>query len=1226
MTGGVLVFFESGVQVTRNSIGNILRSDGTTGLSGTAFGIALGVVPSNSVTAFTGSDVTGAVVTGNKIDGVVQLDSTGYSAFGIVVNSVTSGTTFVANNMVSGVRSAATASDFTGGVVLGGGTGSTTQFYANSVSMTGSRNAATYPSYALAVNSGDPSVDVKDNILYNTQTSSSSGKSYAIATGGATFANLASDFNDLFASGAAGVVGQTGGLGTAGTDRAALSNWRTATGKDAASISADPVFVSTSDLHISLCATSPVSNAGAFIGTVTTDYDGDARSVTTPDIGADEFAPAIPCNDSNACTTDTCNPLTGCIYTPVSDGTFCGDAETECTNQDTCVSGACQDNGFKAPGTTCGSGSDTDCDNPDTCNGSGACQSNNETNGTSCGDAGTECTNQDTCMSGACQDNGFKAPGTTCGSGSDTECDNPDTCNGSGSCQINNEANGHFCGDPGTECTNQDTCQGGACQDNGYQPSGHACGSSADTECDNPDTCNGSGSCQLNNESDGHLCGDAGTECTNQDTCQSGACQDNGYQAPGTACGSSADTECDNPDMCDGGGACQSNHEADGHVCGDAGTECTNQDTCQGGACQDNGYQPAGHACGSSTDTECDNPDTCNGSGSCALNNESDGHLCGDAGTECTNQDTCVSGACQDNGYQAPGTACGSGADTECDNPDMCDGGGTCQLNNEADGHVCGDAGTECTNQDTCQSGACQDNGYQPSGHACGSSTDTDCDNPDTCNGSGSCQVNNEANGHVCGDAGTECTNQDTCQSGACQDNGYQPSGHACGSATDTECDNPDTCSGSGSCQANYEASGHACSDGLGCTTGDNCNSTGSCVSTGTVNCDDGSVCTTHVCVEPGGTCSGSTTGSCDINGTVRYYRNNVGPAEPSTKGIPDETVSRTSSTEGPASASTDATGHFSFTSEGGNITLTPAAARLMTDDAECHGAITASDATAVARGVVLIDVLTPSQQIAADVSNNGVVSSFDAALIAQKSVSFPCLAYSFPVRTATGSDWAFRPVSRSYTPLTGVGEDYSFLGVLYGDVTGNWTAPALFSQGGGAPAAPSPETSMAEASPRIPVSVFQSGSVAVVTPGAVDAVDAAAKGALLYLAGAPTQNPDGTWTLVLGLQRADGILGLDMALRYDAEAIHVRNIAATGLGAAWTAAGNSGAGEYRVALFGVQPLAGSGSFLTVTYEMAVHVDGLPFAVDAQANEGRIPISWAGAPRGSNDPQIRVDE
>ena len=288
-TGGILVNFENAVQITQNNIDNVIKHDGTNGTTTTAFGIALGVVPNNTVTTFTGSDVTNATVTGNKIGVVLQLNSTGYSAFGIVVNSVTSGTTRVANNMISGIRAASTASDFSAGIVAGGGTGSTTQVYFNSVSMTGSRNAATYPSYGLAINSGDPIVDVRNNIFFNTQSSTSSGKMYAIATGGTTFVNLTSNNNDLFVSGTSTFVGQTGGLGTAGTDRTALSDWQTATGRDTPnSISANPGFVSATDLHLTMSPIPPVSRAGVTIFGVTTDIDGDTRQ-SPPDMGADEI-------------------------------------------------------------------------------------------------------------------------------------------------------------------------------------------------------------------------------------------------------------------------------------------------------------------------------------------------------------------------------------------------------------------------------------------------------------------------------------------------------------------------------------------------------------------------------------------------------------------------------------------------------------------------------------------------------------------------------------------------------------------------------------------------------------------------------------------------------------------------------------------------------------------------------------------------------------------------
>ena len=407
----------------------------------------------------------------------------------------------------------------------------------------------------------------------------------------------------------------------------------------------------------------------------------------------------------------------------------------------------------------------------------------------------------------------------------------------------------------------------------------------------------------------------------------------------------------------------------------------------------------------------------------------------------------------------------------------------------------------------------------------------------------------------------------------------------------------------------------HSCDDSDGCTV-DGCNPSSGCFYN-PLDCSDGNQCTSDVCHSPAGTCDNSgISGVCDINGTLYYYRNNVGPVEPSTKPVVGQDITRLSSYEAVQVSTTNASGLFDFQDEAGNVSLTPTATRLMTDENECHNSITAADATQISKAAVGLVILTTNQRLAGDVSNNGTISSFDAALTAQKAVASPCLTYAFPVRTATGSDWAFRPVSRSYTPLTGIGEDYSFLGILYGDVTGNWVSPVLFGQeNDGVSKNPSAETTLAESTIRIPTLQL----APVVT------AQGKKKGAVLYLAGAPAHNQDGTWTVVLGLQRADGILGLDLALQYDAAAIHIRSVSATGIGSAWTAAGNDAGGEYRISLFGVQPLAGSGSFLTVTYDMTHPVDGLPFAVAAQANEGQIPITWSGVPVGARDPQVRVD-
>ncbi len=110
------------------------------------------------------------------------------------------------------------------------------------------------------------------------------------------------------------------------------------------------------------------------------------------------------------------------------------------------------------------------------------------------------------------------------------------------------------------------------------------------------------------------------------------------------------------------------------------------------------------------------------------------------------------------------------------------------------------------------------------------------------------------------------------------------------------------------------------------------------------------------------------------------------------------------------------------------------------------QNSITSNDAARIAQHVAAISLLTTNnQRVTADVTNNGVVSSNDAAKIAQVVAGLPL---SPPNLTNT---WQFylppgptfpigsSPTSRTYPSVTSniTGDDY--VGLLIGEVTGNW-------------------------------------------------------------------------------------------------------------------------------------------------------------------------------------------
>jgi len=285
--GGIQVGFENNITISGNSISGMTQSS-----SPDVFGIAAGLTALSNTT-FSGNEVTNATISNNVI-GVVTNTGT-FSAGGITLATATSGTTTISNNMISGVGANGTSGDFAAGIILGGGTGSTTNIFFNTVTMSTILTGGNQNTFALAVGGTTPTVNIKNNILTATGSNGTGinyaiGLAYSSTTG--NYVGLTSDNNDLFASGTSAGVGETGLL-QAGTARTTLANWTTETGRDGASKNANHTFLSATDLHIDV---SVLSNGTYFNGTaapgtgVTVDIDCDTRDSSTPDIGADEFS------------------------------------------------------------------------------------------------------------------------------------------------------------------------------------------------------------------------------------------------------------------------------------------------------------------------------------------------------------------------------------------------------------------------------------------------------------------------------------------------------------------------------------------------------------------------------------------------------------------------------------------------------------------------------------------------------------------------------------------------------------------------------------------------------------------------------------------------------------------------------------------------------------------------------------------------------------------------
>jgi hypothetical protein len=591
-------------------------------------------------------------------------------------------------------------------------------------------------------------------------------------------------------------------------------------------------------------------------------------------VGVCYKGPKVVCDDGKLCTTDACDPKTGCTYT--ANTVPCNDGDT-CTVNDACEGGVCAPGGPKdcSDGNLCTSDS---CDSKSGCGHkpkSGEC------------DDGSACTQGDTCAFGYCQ--GGK--GLECGDGNVCTLDGCDpkvgcthtsattACNDANACTEGDKCIDSACAggpkkscDDGEACTD-DSCDpklgcvwlptAATCTDGNACTSGDACKGgfckpASATQCDdgNPcttDSCNPKSGCVAtpNNQP----CND-GDACTGTDACEGGACKG------GPAVGCNDGNPCTD-DSCDVKTGCVSVNNS--VPCSD-GNACTLEDGCKGGICQP-GKAPECEDTNPCTTATCDPGEGCK--------NVNNTLTCND-GDACTKGDACSGGSCQ------PGKAVVCEDKNPCTD-DACDVKTGCT--NKANTVPCND-GNACTSGDQCAGGACK------------VGTTVACDDKNACTTDSCDPVKGclKSNNTLSCDDGNACTVGDKCAFGKCNPGAPLPcqdgnvcTEDACNPATgcvflpaQVTCNDGDACTGPDVCDSKVGCGGPkiACDDKNACTI-DYCDNQKGCQSVANaVSCDDGSVCTTGDTCQ-GGECKGNaiacddgnpcTQDACDAKGGCQY-------------------------------------------------------------------------------------------------------------------------------------------------------------------------------------------------------------------------------------------------------------------------------------------------------------------------------------------------------------------
>jgi gliding motility-associated-like protein len=181
-------------------------------------------------------------------------------------------------------------------------------YYHNTVSLDNTGNTSTNLSRGFYQTGTATGITFKNNII--TITRGGTGAKHAIYFGTAG-SSIISNKNDLYVDPSS----STAYVGYFSANQTTLANWQTASSQDANSQSINPQYTDPANGNFTPLQ-ALIDNIGEPVG-ITTDINDAPRSLTTPDIGAIEFA-VTPCTAPPVPGTATANPSSGiCLGTKI---------------------------------------------------------------------------------------------------------------------------------------------------------------------------------------------------------------------------------------------------------------------------------------------------------------------------------------------------------------------------------------------------------------------------------------------------------------------------------------------------------------------------------------------------------------------------------------------------------------------------------------------------------------------------------------------------------------------------------------------------------------------------------------------------------------------------------------------------------------------------------------------------------------------------------------------